>query len=114
MTDETPTVTVAHRPERNRYEIAIGDAVAFLDYRRGPDHFVLAHTEVPVALQNRGLGTILAKHALDEARRAGLKVVVKCPFVTTWLKRHKEYDDIVVARVAESAPVDPQRPPEPR
>jgi predicted GNAT family acetyltransferase len=86
----------------NRYEIAIGDQVAFLAYRRRDDHVVLIHTEVPESLRGRGLGKVLAKHALDEARRTAANVVVRCPFVTSWLRRHKEYDDIVIARVPES------------
>jgi predicted GNAT family acetyltransferase len=106
----TDTVTVADRPDHNRYEIAIGDHIAYLDYRRRDDHVILVHTEVPEALRNRGLGTILAKHGLDEARRAGVEVVVKCPFITTWLRRHHQYDDIVVARVHEDGSVDRQRP----
>jgi predicted GNAT family acetyltransferase len=107
-------VTVTDRPELNRYEIAIGDEIAFLDYRRREDHVILVHTEVPVALRNRGLGTILAKHGLDEARRDGLQVIVKCPFITSWLRRHRQYDDIVMARVREDGAVAPQRPDEPR
>jgi hypothetical protein len=112
VNDATPTV--ADRPDRERYEIAVGDQVAFLTYRRRVDHVLLAHTEVPESLRGQGLGQMLAKHALDEARRTGLQVVVKCPFVTTWLRHHKEYDDIVIARVAESGAVDRQPPREPR
>jgi hypothetical protein len=39
---------------------------------------------------------------------------VKCPFVTAWLRRHHEYDDLIVARVAEDGAVDRQPPREPR
>ena len=109
MNDTTPTV--ADRPDRERYEIAVGDQVAFLTYRRREDHLTLVHTEVPESLREQGLGGKLARHALNAARRAGQKVVVKCPFVTTWLRRHREYDDIVVARVAEDADVQPPREP---
>lgn len=110
----TDNVTVADRPEKSRYEIAIGDEVAYLNYRRRDAHITLVHTEVPVALRNRGLGTILAKHGLDEARRTGAEVVVKCPFITAWLKRHHQYDDIIVARVHEDGTIDRQRPAEPK
>ena len=106
--------TVFDRPESNRYEIVIGDQIAFLTYRRGSDNWLLAHTEVPEGLRGQGLGDILAKHALDDARRAGIKVIVKCPFITAWLRRHHEYDDIIVARVAESGQVDRQSPREPK
>lgn len=105
---------VADAPTRERYEIVMGDQVAVLEYRQHGDHVILVHTEVPEPLRERGLGGMLARHALDEARRAGQKVVVKCPFVTTWLRRHHEYDDIVVARVVEDAQADPQPPGEPR
>lgn len=100
MSQDAPPV--ADRPDLNRYEIVIGDQVAFLTYRRRDDHVVLNHTEVPESLRGQGLGQVLAKHALDEARRAEANVVVRCPFVTSWLRRHKEYDDIVIARVPES------------
>ena len=106
--------TVFDTPDADRYEIIIGDQVAFLTYRKRNDQWLLAHTEVPEGLRGQGLGDILAKHALDDARRAGAKVIVKCPFITAWLRRHHEYDDIIIARVAESGRVDHQPPPEPR
>jgi predicted GNAT family acetyltransferase len=82
-----------------------------LTYRRRDNQWILIHTEVPEVAAS--LGQILAKQALDDARRAGVQVIVKCPFVTTWLRRHHEYDDIIVAR-AESGQVDRQTPDEPR
>jgi predicted GNAT family acetyltransferase len=107
-------VKVEDRPENNRYEIVLGNEVAYLTYRRKPDHMLLAHTEVPESLRGQGLGQALARHALEEARNTGSFVVVKCPFVTAWLRRHKEYDDLVIARVAENGDVTRQPPTEPR
>jgi predicted GNAT family acetyltransferase len=101
---EAPT-RVEDRPERNRYEIVVDGQVAFLTYRRKDGHVLLAHTEVPESLRGQGLGQELARHALDEARNTGTHVVVKCPFVTAWLRHHKEYADIVVARVADNGDV---------
>ena len=105
---------VEDRPDLNRYEIDVDGQVAFLTYRRKDDHILLAHTEVPESLRGQGLGQELARHALEEARTTGTHVVVKCPFVTAWLRRHKEYDDIVVARVADNGDVARQPPNEPR
>lgn len=112
MKDTIPTV--ADNTSLNRYEIAVDGEVAFLTYRRRNDHVLLVHTEVPEVFRGRGYGSVLAKHALDEARKAGKQVIVKCPFVTAWLKRHSEYNDIVVARVADDGAVDRQPPREPR
>ena len=106
--------TVFDRPDENRYVIIVGDQIAYLTYRRRDGRWLLVHTEVPEGLRGQGLGQILAQHALDEARKANAEVTVKCPFVTAWLKRHPEYNDIVVARVAESGAIDRQPPREPR
>jgi predicted GNAT family acetyltransferase len=112
MTEQS--LTVSDRPDLNRYELAVDGEVAFLSYRRRDDHILLAHTEVPDAFRGRGYGGVLARHALDEARTASLQVIVKCPFVTAWLKRHHEYDDIIVARVSENGDVTRQPPDGPR
>lgn len=109
-----PAPTVVDNTSLDRYELAVDGEVAFLTYRRRNDHVLLVHTEVPEVFRGRGYGSDLAKHALDEARKAGKQVIVKCPFVTAWLKRHSEYNDIVVARVADDGAVDRQPPREPR
>ena len=112
MSDTAPVVL--DRPEVNRYEIAVDDQVAYLNYRRNDEHVLLSHTEVPESLRGQGLGQQLARHAMDEARRTGEHVIVKCPFVTAWLRRHPEYNDIVVAKVKEDGDVERQPPREPR
>lgn len=106
--------TVADNADLNRYELAVDGEVAFLTYRRRDDHVLLAHTEVPELFRGRGYGGELARHALDEARKSGRQVIVKCPFVTSWLRDHHEYDDIIIARVADNGDVNRQPPSGPR
>jgi predicted GNAT family acetyltransferase len=53
------------------------------------------HTRVPGELEGQGYGGALAKAALDYARANGLKVIPTCPFVSAYLRRHKEYADLV-------------------
>ena len=72
--------------EASRFEIVTDAGVAFLDYVRRPDSMVLAHTEVPEALQGRGLAHLLAAAGLDTARREGLRIVAQCPFVRKYLR----------------------------
>ena len=112
MSDTAPVVD--DRPEANRYEITVDDQVAYLNYRRNDEHVLLSHTEVPESLRGKGLGQRLARHAMDEARRTGEHVIVKCPFVTAWLRGHREYDDLVIARVSETGEVNRQPPTGPR
>lgn len=79
------------RPNAGRYEALVGDAIAgFLEYRRGPARLLLRHTEVDPAFEGRGIGSALARRAVDDARAARLTVIVVCPFVRAWLARHPE------------------------
>ncbi len=65
-------------------------------YERRKRSIALVHTEVPRSVSGRGLGGVLARHALDTARAEGNRVVAQCPFVQAWLRRHPGYSDIVI------------------
>jgi predicted GNAT family acetyltransferase len=75
----------------SRFEMDLGEEVAFLEYQRGADGLHLLHTEVPVALRGRGAGSRLVRAVLDRARAEGTAVIPKCPFVKAFLKKHPEY-----------------------
>jgi predicted GNAT family acetyltransferase len=82
----------------NRYEIRVEDRLAgFVDYRRTPGSIELRHTEIGDEFEGQGLGSVLARAALDAARDEGLGVVPTCPFVRGFIDRHPEYRDLVVA-----------------
>ena len=94
MGDEGHGAVVNHS-ERHRFEVSSEGATAFLDYRLARPALTLVHTEVPEMLRGRGLGDRLARAALDFARREGLQVVPRCPFVREYITRHPEYADLV-------------------
>jgi uncharacterized protein len=82
--------------DRRRFEIAIDGAVlGFAEYRRRPGVISFIHTEIDPARQGEGLGTLLVKTALDTARAEGLAVLPYCPFVQSFINRHREYLDLV-------------------
>jgi len=88
--------TVRDNRQARRYEIEADGHVAATWYRLRPGVITFTHTEVPSALEGRGIGSALAKGVLDDARRRGLKVVPLCPFVAAYIERHPEYRDLVV------------------
>ncbi len=90
-----PDIEVVDHPEASRYEACVGDGVAVLEYQLKPGEIVLAHTEVPDAAEGHGIGQALVRHALDDARARGKKVVPSCPFVLAWIAGHPEYKDLV-------------------
>ena len=91
-------LTVVDNQGENRFEIRIGDELAFLTYRRDGDAIAYTHTEVPPSLEGRGIAAKLATHALDYARANKLEVVPLCPYVAEYIKRHPAYEDLVAPR----------------
>lgn len=75
---------------RQRFEITLEGEVAFLRYEKRPDAFVLAHTEVPPPLRRRGLADALAKAGLAAARASGVNVIVICPLVRAYMRKHTD------------------------
>jgi predicted GNAT family acetyltransferase len=73
-----------------RFEIALDGQLAFLQYEQSRDALVLMHTEVPPSLRGHGLASVLAKFALDAAHAQALRVIVRCPFVQAYLRKHPE------------------------
>lgn len=79
-----------------RFEIEQDGHVAYLEYTVAGNILALLHTEVPKELRSRGLASELANSALQWARENHMKVDVTCPSVAAYLKRHKEYSDLVM------------------
>ena len=82
------TGVVCDNPEANRYELAADGQTSVLNYERRAGEITLIHTEVPEALRGHGIGESLVKGALDLARAEGLRIIVVCPFVRAYLRRH--------------------------
>jgi predicted GNAT family acetyltransferase len=95
----TPLTVVDH-PAAGRYELVVDGQVAFAAYRKFDGAVVFTHTEVPPALEGRGVGSALARGALDLAIADRQDIVPLCPFIAAWIARHPEY----AAHVRKPAP----------
>ncbi len=82
--------TVRNNPSGKRFEVEVDGHLAILEYDLDKGSIALVHTEVPSELEGRGLGSKLVKAALDYANSQGLKVIPQCPFVASYIERHKE------------------------
>jgi predicted GNAT family acetyltransferase len=87
MASSEPASVIDNRA-RNRFELSVDGAKAFLAYERTDDALTLIHTEVPTPLRGHHLGDALVEAALASARSAGLRIVVVCPFVKAYLRKH--------------------------
>ena len=91
----TPVSEVRDNTAKQRFEIEIDGATAFVEYNSSDGVLTFTHTEVPELLGGRGVGSQLARGALKVARERGRKVAATCPFVAAFLKKHAEYNDIL-------------------
>ena len=87
---------VRDNPAQHRFELDSDGATAVAYYQRDGDVITFTHTEVPPALSGRGIGSTLARGALDEVRRRGLKAVARCPFIGGYIAKHPEYADLLL------------------
>ena len=72
------------------------EVAGFIAYRRGEGVLTLVHTDVDPRWEGKGVGSELVRGALDDLRARGLKVRPLCPFVAAYIRRHPEYNDLVV------------------
>jgi predicted GNAT family acetyltransferase len=96
MTEDHRTPEITENAEEQRYEARLADGrlAGFLTYERAENLISLNHTEVDDALEGRGIGSTLARAALDRAREASLTVRPVCPFVSAWISKHPDYQDL--------------------
>ncbi|HEU0051637.1 MAG TPA: GNAT family N-acetyltransferase, partial [Longimicrobium sp.] len=95
MADEGAAGEITIDERQERFELRDGAETALLTYHRDDDVFYILHTEVPPALEGRGIAGRLVRAALDHARAGGMRVVPFCPYAKTWIRRHAEYQDLV-------------------
>ena len=88
------TAAVRDNPARNRFEMDTEAGLAFATYRREGGVLTVLHSEVPRAVNGRGLGSALVRGLLDHARADGLKVRPLCGFVARYMAEHPEYGDL--------------------
>ena len=89
--------TVIDNPEASRYELHDGNTLAGVaEYQLRRDSIIFTHTKVSDAYEGQGAGSHLARGALDDVRRRGLRVVARCPFIASWIRRHPDYADLLV------------------
>lgn len=82
---------VVNNPALARYEIALGDATAFVEYHLSGKSIIFTHTDVPTIFEGKGVGGKLAKGAIEDAIAQGYRIEPQCPFIAAYIKRHPEY-----------------------
>ncbi len=87
--------TIERDDQAGRFSMSVDGERCVLDFRREDDLVDMTRVLVPDAVGGRGIAGRLTRHALDWARAEGLKVRPTCPYVSAWIERHADYQDLV-------------------
>ncbi len=89
-------MAVRNNAALHRFELDVDGHIAVAYYQLAQGVMTFTHTEVPPALSSRGIGSQLARGALESARAQGLKVVPRCPFVAAYMGKRPEFNDLLL------------------
>ena len=89
---------VVRNDAASRYELYVEDVLAgTIEYRSEAGRLVLVSTVIEPAFAGQGLGSRLVAGALNDARARSEQMVPECDFVTAYVERHPDYQDVIVA-----------------
>ena len=86
---------IIHNKAAKRFETSIDNHIGYISYQERDDKLVYDHTIVPQELGGRGIGSALVKHALNYAREQDKKVIPQCSFVSSYISKHPDYQDLI-------------------
>ena len=86
---------VIHNAEKKRFEIQVDSYTAVLAYSLNGHIIIFTHTGVPPELEGRGIGSLLVKTGMQYAKEHNLKVNSLCWFVSGYIERHPEFQDLL-------------------
>lgn len=95
MTTEIKDLPLKDNQEAQQFELDINGHIAFIAYELHHGALALTHTEVPIALEGKGVGSVLVQKTLAHIEAAQQKIIPLCPFVLSYIKRHPEWERIV-------------------
>lgn len=83
------------RAEHARYSAYLdGHRIGFASCIQVRDTVLLPHVEVDVERRDLGIGSILVRRVMDDARTEGNSVLSLCPFARRWAELHPMYLDV--------------------
>jgi hypothetical protein len=88
------SLVIRHNDSESRFETVVSGLRSVAEYHLRDDRMVITHTLVPSPLRGRGIAGALVRHVLLYARQYGLKVVPECSYVSHYMTKHPEFNDL--------------------
>ena len=94
------TESLTNNADQHRYEISVdGTLAGYAEYNLLEGAVLFTHTEILEAFEGKGLGSKLARYALDDVRAKGVWAIPVCKFIAGYIHKHPEYIDLVKPEV---------------
>lgn len=90
-------VTTKNNESEDRYEAYVdGSLAGYAEYRLDDGIIEFTHTVVDDDFEGQGVGSSLARDALDDVRADGSREVkASCTFIAGWIEKHPDYQDLL-------------------
>lgn len=89
-------VEIFNDGDAHAYVVTVdGQRVGKAEYLIRDGRQVFFHTEVDEDRSGSGLASRLVRHALDDVRSRKGRIVPLCPYVSAYIRRHPEYEELV-------------------
>jgi uncharacterized protein len=94
-----PDLQLVNDSDARRYRLMLnGEEVGYCEYDPiAPASILIKHTEVLPQHEGKGFGSQLVKGMLDDIRLQGKTVIPICPYALNYIRRHREFLDLVRA-----------------
>jgi predicted GNAT family acetyltransferase len=90
-TVESEQLEILDVPEQRRYEVRVGSRlVGHSRYAIQGSTIAVLHTEIDPSMEGKGVGSRLAAAVLADVMSRDLSVVVRCPFIAAYVRRHPQ------------------------
>lgn len=81
--------------KQQQFEFDIDGYTPLIEYVNRDENIFLTHTEVPAAIEGKGVGSQLVEKTLLYIKNKNKHVVPLCPFVSAYIKKHPKWVGLV-------------------
>ena len=101
MTIELDALNVIHNEAEGQFETWIDGQLSKLDYMQDGNTMVITHVGVHPEHRGQGVAGKITEVALEYAKQKSYRVIPMCPYVATYIRRHRQYLELTKQQIDE-------------
>jgi predicted GNAT family acetyltransferase len=96
-----PAFQLVNDASARRYRLLVNnEEVGYSEYDPvAPSSILIKHTEVLPPHEGKGFGAYLVRSMLEDIRAQGKTAIPICPYAMNYIRKHREYLDVVRADI---------------